>query len=330
MSAEEGASCPPSSCLGGREGRAGCQGHVLQGLRGAPSSHRPLDLPSPASGPWRGSPHLWLLGNKILGVSDLEAPRARASPPHPGGGHGFPTRPGRTRLTMATVSRLPMVRTARDTRSSGWVSTFSETARSAPQAGQHLCGTTGRQPAPAPDGRGSPPWEAVSRRAGGGGRGGGCWWNSGEASGAPSDCPGDEGLRWAQLTREGPGGSGAPPQPTTRGAQAGAPPRASHSPRTGRQSTGPAPAPARRPPARRTPPGPPSWGGEGDLSSGDHPQGRASRSPRSQGHGHPPPPQTAALSPAKGPVQSARLPREQHTGLAETRSASRPLPEPRV
>lgn len=173
MSAEEGASCPPSSCLGGREGRAGCQGHVLQGLRGAPSSHRPLDLPSPASGPWRGSPHLWLLGNKILGVSDLEAPRARASPPHPGGGHGFPTRPGRTRLTMATVSRLPMVRTARDTRSSGWVSTFSETARSAPQAGQHLCGTTGRQPAPAPDGRGSPPWEAVSRRAGGGGRGGG-------------------------------------------------------------------------------------------------------------------------------------------------------------
>ena len=73
---------------------------------------------------------------------------------------------------MATVSRLPMVRVAKDKRSSGWVSTLSEMARSVPhwaEAGQYLCGTTGPcQLAPAQDGghrqEGQPDLGAMSRR----------------------------------------------------------------------------------------------------------------------------------------------------------------------
>lgn len=60
--------------------------------------------------------------------------------------------PGPTRLTMATLSRLPTVRTVRDSRSRGCVSTRSEMVRSVAQAGQHLCGITeSSHPAPAPD-----------------------------------------------------------------------------------------------------------------------------------------------------------------------------------
>ena len=54
-----------------------------------------------------------------------------------------PPPPEPTRLTMAMLSRLPMVRMARDSRSRGWVSTLSEMACSVPRAGQHLCGGTG-------------------------------------------------------------------------------------------------------------------------------------------------------------------------------------------
>lgn len=59
----------------------------------------------------------------------------RAPRPHPP--------PELTRLTMATLSRLPIVRTARDKRSRGWVSTLSEMACNTPRAGQHLCGVVG-------------------------------------------------------------------------------------------------------------------------------------------------------------------------------------------
>lgn len=91
----------------------------------------------------------------------MEVPKVKGWLPPPGSVQGTgslprPTspcpHPEPTRLTMATLSRLPTVRMARDNRSRGCVSTRSEMARSDARPGQHLCGITeSSHPAPAPD-----------------------------------------------------------------------------------------------------------------------------------------------------------------------------------
>lgn len=64
----------------------------------------------------------------------------------------------------------------------------------------------------------------------------------------------------------------------------------SHSPGTRGQSTGLAPAPAHRPPARRTHPGPPSWRGENLSPGGPSAQGQATGRPPTPQHPNSPAP----------------------------------------
>lgn len=88
-----------------------------------------------------------------MGFESLKVPRVKdwLPPPrkHTQAGRLLPRAhcphqpPELTRLTMATLRRLPIVRMARDKRSRGWVSTLSEMACNTPRAGQHLCGVVG-------------------------------------------------------------------------------------------------------------------------------------------------------------------------------------------